>query len=668
MTTKTNSSSVVDVPRQALDEDQFGIEKYKNGLIRFIENSETPITIAIQGEWGSGKTSLMNSLNYSLCGESFSSESFKNHVHPFYGVWINTWQYSLMRSQEETLISIVVSITTKIVEIIDARHKSKFDHKLSRLLNFSKNLAKGLAGTAANQIAGEGSSDLINSLLEREREGQTISQLRDELENVINSCLELDAKNNNENLKKGFIFFIDDLDRIDPPVAVQILELLKNIFDIKNCLFILAIDYDVVIKGLKPKFGELTDKNEREFRSFFDKIIQMPFSMPVATYSIDRFLIDNLQKIGYLDNIDIKDISISEKLSMICNLSVGSNPRSLKRLLNTISLITIINTEDSDSEYNEIDSKSMLINFGLICIQIAYPLIYRALSVENDFKKWNEGIATKLKLRALDPIEIEKLSKSEEFDEEWEQVVFRICEKDIYLSNRVSQISQLLNILGSLIPEGKNLGEVIEETLELSAVTDIQAFDKPKQAINKGSVLKILGTKLIPLLSDRLKPPFPAVRQQSKKVQTNFFIAYSKPEEGHKDIIGLSISQNKDSLNLMIWTHPWAFAVKSNNLRQDLNSEGMLPEFEEIAKGFDGLEKLFPNFKSKYPGINSTGIGDKKWHVPHLTFELDFSNPQELYEIVKLNIIADFITDFMQQYSLLSQFSKRYNERVQKGN
>lgn len=667
MTTKTNSSSVVDVPRQALDEDQFGIEKYKKGLIRFIENSETPITIAIQGEWGSGKTSLMNSLNYSLCGESFSSESYKNHDHPFYGVWINTWQYSLMRSQEETLISIVVSITAKIVEIIDSRHKSKFDQKLSRLLNFSKNLAKGIAGTAANQIAGEGSSDLINSLLEREREGQTISQLRDELQNVINSCLELDAKNNNENLKKGFIFFIDDLDRIDPPVAVQILELLKNIFDIKNCLFILAIDYDVVIKGLKPKFGELTDKNEREFRSFFDKIIQMPFSMPVANYSIDRFLLDNLQKIGYLDNIEMNDISISEKLSMICNLSVGSNPRSLKRLLNTISLITIINIEeDSEIENKSLDSKSMLINFGLICIQIAYPLIYKSLCVEGDFKKWNQGIATKLKLRALEQSEIEKLSKSEEFDEEWEQVVYRICEKDIYLSNRVSQISQLLNIIGSLIPEGKNLGEVIEETLELSAVTDIQAFDKPKQAINKSSLLKSLGTRLIPLLNDRLKPPFPIVRQQGKKVLSNFFIAYSAPEHGNKDVVGLSLSQNKDSLSLMIWTHPWAFAVKSNNLRQDLNSEGLLAEFEEIAKGFDNLQKIFANFYFKYPGISSAGIGDKKWHVPHLTFSYDFFNSQELHEIEVLNNIADFISYFMQQYSLLSQFAKRYNEQVLK--
>ena len=33
-------------------------------------------------------------------------------------------------------------------------------------------------------------------------------------------------------IPKKYLFFIDDLDRIDPPLAVKILELLKNIFDL----------------------------------------------------------------------------------------------------------------------------------------------------------------------------------------------------------------------------------------------------------------------------------------------------------------------------------------------------------------------------------------------------------------------------------------------------
>ena len=59
-----------------------------------------------------------------------------------------------------------------------------------------------------------------------------------------------------KNPYKRVVFFIDDLDRINPVDAVEVLESLKNIFDIKDRIFILAIDYDVVVKGLEEKFGE----------------------------------------------------------------------------------------------------------------------------------------------------------------------------------------------------------------------------------------------------------------------------------------------------------------------------------------------------------------------------------------------------------------------------
>jgi len=271
-------SSIVDVPKKASETDLFGIDKYKNGLIKFIRNSDTPLTIAIQGEWGSGKTSLLNSLQEKLCGEYVTADEFKDHKHDFYGIWINTWQYSLMRSQDETLLSIVSGITNKILQIINARHKSGAEKLGKSILNFGSKVFKSTAALAAEKVIGEGASSLVENILARENSNQSISTLRDDLQESIVNCLQNDAKMNTS--KRGFIFFIDDLDRVDPPVAVQILELLKNIFDLYHCIFILAIDYDVVVKGLRPKFGELTEKNEREFRSFFDKIIQMPFSMP----------------------------------------------------------------------------------------------------------------------------------------------------------------------------------------------------------------------------------------------------------------------------------------------------------------------------------------------------------------------------------------------------
>ena len=81
-------SSIIDVPRQHTQDDLFGINIYQNALIKYVKLTETPITIALQGEWGSGKTSLMNLLKWHLCDEDNA---------PYFPIWINTWQYSLMK-------------------------------------------------------------------------------------------------------------------------------------------------------------------------------------------------------------------------------------------------------------------------------------------------------------------------------------------------------------------------------------------------------------------------------------------------------------------------------------------------------------------------------------------------------------------------------------------
>jgi hypothetical protein len=261
---------------------------------------------------------------------------------------------------------------------------------------------------------------------------------------------------------------------------VEILELLKNIFDLENCIFILAIDYDVVIKGLKPKFGELTDANEREFRSFFDKIIQLPFSMPVASYSVDTFLVDALSKIEFFSQKELSDQLLAERLSEITRLSVGTNPRSLKRLTNTLALISIIYEEQKGSS-SSASVLEKLINYALVCTQIAYPYIYNQLAEEPDFKSWNEKVASKLKLRPLTELEREALDSTEEFDEEWEKVVFRMCQKETYLSNRVFSVSSLLNKIAELVNDDAQLGEIVESTLEMSAVTNIKPFNTSKK-------------------------------------------------------------------------------------------------------------------------------------------------------------------------------------------
>ena len=456
-------SSIIDVPRKHTQEDLFGIQVYQDALIEYVQLTDTPITIALQGEWGSGKTSLMNLLKYHLCDVDNS---------PYYPVWINTWQFSLMKSSSQAIMSILEGIIHQLGALNP--DKQKWNESKKKIGGIFKKMATVGTKIAAGAVGVDGG--LVDELIGGEDAAQSdIVQLKEEISTIISQILEENPS------KKGVTFYIDDLDRIDPPVAVEILELLKNIFDLENCVFILAIDYDVVIKGLKPKFGELTDKNEREFRSFFDKIIQLPFSMPVASYSVDTFLVDALSKIEFFTDKELADTDLAEKLSEITRLSVGTNPRSLKRLTNTLSLISIINKKQKAIDSAAADKLNKLINYALVCIQIAYPYIYNQLAEEPDFKNWNDKIASKLKLRPLSDDEVELLNSTEEFDEDWEKIVFRMCQKETYLSNRAFYVSALLGKIAEIINNDDELGDIIEATLEMSAVTNLKAFDTPRK-------------------------------------------------------------------------------------------------------------------------------------------------------------------------------------------
>ena len=57
-----------DKPVASITEDLFHVEVYVDALCQFIETCDTPMTVSIQGDWGSGKTSMMNMMRAKLAG------------------------------------------------------------------------------------------------------------------------------------------------------------------------------------------------------------------------------------------------------------------------------------------------------------------------------------------------------------------------------------------------------------------------------------------------------------------------------------------------------------------------------------------------------------------------------------------------------------------------
>ena len=447
--------SLNDKPLKGSDEDQLKVNKYINALTSFIINSDTPITIGLQGEWGTGKTSMMSLLRERLINKNVATS------------WVNTWEYSLFREVKETTPAILNGLLNdlKLSCGINWTLKEEAENKLKKITRFfghiGNQILKDKLGVDTKEAISATYFDTISSRAE-------IAEIKNDIRDLINLLI-----SDHKNPYQRVVFFVDDLDRINPFDAVQVLESLKNIFDFDNCIFVLAIDYDVVVKGLENKFGKKTEENEREFRSFFDKIIQVPFSMPIGTYDIDTFLQIKLKSFG----LDISTIDTKNYLDIV-NYSIGSNPRSLKRYLNTFSLLNTIRKEDNENVGTEVD----FMLFALLGIQISYPKLFRLIASDPHFTEWNQNMATK---NALDWKEINtkiiEYGENDLLDEDWEKVVWGICQSDSYMKSRAFSALELLNLLKNKFDN--NISEVMQKALAFASITSIDDNQDSKQDI-----------------------------------------------------------------------------------------------------------------------------------------------------------------------------------------
>ena len=449
-------ASITDTPITSIAQDLLQIKTYSDALSEFIAESDTPITIGLQGEWGTGKTSLMAILLENLSRQNIATS------------WVNTWEHSLFRTSREVTPKVLKSMLDQLEQSCRKRGVWENTDDIDKAI---KKVGRILGNVANQMLTMQTGLDVLGAanLKSPESEGD-IAEIKKDITLIIQRLID-----SGHNPIEKVVFFVDDLDRIPPTEAVELLEALKNIFDIPNCVFVLAIDYEVVVKGLESKFGPKTDKNEREFRSFFDKIIQVPFSMPVGIYSMKTFLAKKLEELGV--SVDTDDAA---KYAEIVRFTSGSNPRSLKRYLNAFSLTNKVRARQIDE--NAASNDLML--FALLGIQVSFPQIFRLISQEPNYVEWDNSLAAKRNID-LDQIEQQlKVHKDNRLvDETWEKIVWATCQNDPYLKVRSFEILELMNLLREEFGDG--LSEQVEHALDYAAITSVDDDAEGKQSTRK---------------------------------------------------------------------------------------------------------------------------------------------------------------------------------------
>ena len=643
MTKKT--TGIVDVPLKSNEEDKLQIKSFEMALSEFVTHTSTPITIALQGEWGSGKTSLMNRLDEQICQVQNAE---------FYSVWLNTWHYALMKDEENILVSIINALIEQVIEISKNEHPEKLKYLIKDVYKVGKTIFKGLSKvavkTAVSQVS-EDAADAINDSLfnENNEENYNLNDLRNKLSELINENVK---KNKEKGInKRAFIFFIDDLDRIDPSLAVSILELMKNIFDIDNCIFILSIDYDVVVKGLKGKFGELNANNEREFRSFFDKIIQLPFQMPVSSYVIDDYIKEILLSVNIINDDEAKNEDFIKTMVLFTGLSIGTNPRSIKRLVNTLSFINLLIKSKNKLQNNEheLQSYEKQLIFALICLQTGFPAIYNLLADNADIEHWSDEFAQKHNLEIND-----NNIHSDILNEKWQHILYAVCIKSPYLSRHFFDIVNIIKQMQIIADENnKSLYEILSKTVELLSVTSTKAVSKPMVEINTIRVLYALNQKLIPALQLKLREPLKFVERKGRMIAK---LTYKFDERKSNNSVSISVFVSQNSYYLKVGNSIELFSSPKNSDDSFINLErwGTTELFSQFVTGFENLNKKYSNINF----TNKPGSGlyvKKQKQLFEQYFQTSTQNIEYFYTSKFINNLSDFIIDFiLESYKMVN--------------
>lgn len=328
--------------------DTLNVLPYAEALADFIHGCETPMTIGIQGEPGIGKTSLMNMLR-GVVGDD-ASGLLRNDLCQV--VDFETWQYAQFNQDDQLAMACMQALADKVRDAL--ADEADVDQTA---LEAAHRAAEGRLQDAYRASSEAGMPGNVPALMIR---------FRAEFEALVGSWTAADPA-------RRIVVFVDDLDQVRPVDALQLLEAIKNFLDVPGCVFLLALDYDVVQEGVAEKLGEALQRTSG--KAVFDKIIQLPFEMPTASYSLENYisgLLDSAQfPFAGEINASQPDLGFFKDVALC---TVGRNPRNIKRVINYANLLERIRERQGGKQLGRRDAQIL---FALVCMQVAWPELFR---------------------------------------------------------------------------------------------------------------------------------------------------------------------------------------------------------------------------------------------------------------------------------------------------
>lgn len=247
-----------------------------------IKQIEGPFVLALDSPWGTGKTTVVRMLHRSLETEGFQC------------VYFNAWKDDYVT---DPLIPMVAAIDELRpgVELPAGGFRSSMATVKKAVGAIAKRgvVAAVKAGTfnildlndIIEEAAADATSEVVTDLIEAfQKDKASLGQFRDALEKAI-------AILSQDDPPRPLIFFIDELDRCRPSYAIELLERVKHLFDVRNMVFVLSIDKKQLEAITAAVYGERIDAPE-----YLRRFIDLEYSLPALhTKSYTRALIERFE-------------------------------------------------------------------------------------------------------------------------------------------------------------------------------------------------------------------------------------------------------------------------------------------------------------------------------------------------------------------------------------
>ena len=242
-------------------------------LVDLIEESDTPFTLAVDAEWGNGKTVFIKMLQAHLKEKGFRC------------VFFNAWECDFY---SEPLAPLIAEISRQIPS--DSSIGKIFQEKGPGLLKCFKDAAS-LAHPLAPVIikileTGFDSikTESLSSIKDYEHYRSTLEDFKKSIGNFSSESKD----------GKPLVVLIDDLDRCRPDFAINTLERVKHIFDVPSLFFVVSVNKKEFGNVVKSFYG--CGDGERYLEKFFDLVFHLRNEKTLINLSLAKVEFDSFRK------------------------------------------------------------------------------------------------------------------------------------------------------------------------------------------------------------------------------------------------------------------------------------------------------------------------------------------------------------------------------------